>query len=265
MQLRLSAKVFAVVLVVILSGCASGPPINHTFTATGQDSRAQFLVLHYTALSFESAIEKLTKGEASSHYLVNRDGTIYELVPENRRAWHAGASSWKGQTQLNAASIGIEIVNCGFDKFPDGTAVFNGYPGGQIDAVIDLVKWVARRHKIRPDRILGHNEISPQQKSDPGPAFPWRRLADEGLITWPDERLVAEKQAEYEGAVPDVAWFQQKLAMYGFEVPSTGTLDPKTRRVISVFQMKYRPTLWSGDLDAETAAILDVITSLPSK
>lgn len=202
----------------------------------------------------------------SSHYLVNvNPPTIYQLVDERRRAWHAGVSSWKGQTMLNAASIGIEIVNRGPRKLSDGTEAFDEYPKTQIDAVIDLVKWIVRRHQIRPDRILGHSDIAPQRKVDPGPKFPWKRLAEERLIPWPDQGVVDEKRAKYEGAVPNVAWFQQKLAVHGFVVPSTGTLDRETRQVISVFQMKYRPTLCLGDPDAETAAILDVLTSPASK
>ena len=262
----LSRKVIvalAGVLALFLVGCTSGPPIKHTYTAIGQDSRVQYLIIHYTAQSFELAIQTLTKGEASSHYLV-RDfpPKIYQLVDEDRRAWHAGKSFWKGQTSLNAASLGIENVNCGFDKFPDGSAVFSGYPDEQIDRLIELMKPIVKRHKISPDRILAHSDINPQQKSDPGPTFPWRRLAAEGLINWPDESLIDWKRAQYERSVPDIAWFQKKLAVHGYEVPSTGVLDPKTRRVITVFQMKYRPENWSGDPDAETAAILYLMTSV---
>jgi N-acetylmuramoyl-L-alanine amidase len=258
-------RISAVFFLTLLSGCALGPPLDRTFTASSQDSRAQFLIIHHTAESFDSSLKTLTKGPVSSHYLVDIDPpTIYRLVDEDRRAYHAGVSSWKGQTMLNAASIGIEIVNRGDHKLPDGTVVFDEYPKAQVDAVIDLVKWIVRRHEIRPDRILGHSDIAPQRKVDPGPTFPWKRLADEGLINWPDEKLVAERRAKYENEVPDVAWFQKKLATHGFAVPSTGTLDPQTRRVISAFQMKYRPTLCLGDPDAETAAILDVMTSPPA-
>lgn len=263
--------VFFGVLVVVLSGCTQsppinqGPPIDHTFTASGQDSRAQFLIIHYTAGTFEASLKMLTEGESSSsHYLVGvAPPTIYQLVDENRRAFHAGASSWRGQTHLNAASIGVEIVNCGPQKWPDGTVTFHEYPREQIDRVVDLVKWIVERHKIRADRILGHSDIAPQRKVDPGSMFPWERFAAAGLIRWPDQKLVYEKYLEYEVAMPDVAWFQKKLAVHGFLVPSTGVLDRETRMVISAFQSKYRRTLSLGDPDAETAAILDVVASWP--
>lgn len=258
-------RLFPLLAAVLLSGCALlGPPIDFSYDATSQDSRAQYLIIHFTAEAFPSSLETLTQGAVSSHYLVNDDPpTIYRLVHENRRAYHAGVSSWKGQTQLNAASIGIEIVNLGDRRGPEGIQ-YHDFPKPQIDAVVDLVKWIVARHEIRPDRILGHSDIAPQRKVDPGPKFPWQRLADEGLIPWPDAARVAARRAVYEIALPDVAWFQQKLATHGFVVPLGGELDPATQRVIAAFQMKYRPALYAGIPDAETAAILDVMTSAPA-
>ncbi len=251
----------AALLLAAAAGCATGPRIDTTYTAVSQDSRAQFLILHFTASSLPTSLAVLTLGPVSSHYLVNDDPpTIYRLVDESRRAWHAGESSWRGHTQLNAASIGIEIVNAGNRLTPDGIE-WADYPRPQVDAVIGLVKEIARRHDIRPDHILGHSDIAPQRKVDPGPRFPWKRLADEGLIAWPDERRVAERHAVYATGLPDVAWFQAKLAAHGYAVAQTGVLDAATQRVVAAFQMKYRQSLCDGDPDAETAALLDVITS----
>ena len=249
-------------LLLLASGCMRGPWIDRTHTARSQDSRAQFLILHFTGGTWEGSLKILTEGPVSSHYLV-RDAPVqvFQLVGEDRRAYHAGMSSWKGQTALNAASIGIEIQNRGDEKGPEGTVLYHPYPEAQMDAVLALVKDVVARHQIRPDRILGHSDIAPQRKVDPGPLFPWKRLADAGLIPWPDAAAVAARRTTFEAALPEVAWFQAKLAEHGFEVPRTGQLDPATQRVVSVFQMKYRPARYDGVPDAETAAILEVLTA----
>ena len=256
----------ALALACIAAGCALPlpPPIDYSYRAKSQDSRAQFLILHYTWGDHEGSLKVLTEGPVSSHYRVrDHPVEVYALVDESRRAFHAGVSSWKGQTALNASSIGIEIVNAGDRLAPQGIA-WQPYPPAQVDAVVDLVKWIVKRHGIRPDRILGHAEIAPHRKSDPGPLFPWKRLADEGLVTWPDERRVAERKSAHAAALPDVAWFQRKLKAHGFEVAAHGRLDAETRRVLAVFQMRYRPADFSGTPDAETAAILEVLTSPPA-
>ena len=242
---------------LFLAGCATGPKIDTTYRAVGQDSRVQFLVLHYTWGDFENALGILTQGPVSSHYLVRDDPpTVYQLVDESRRAYHAGLSSWQGNTNLNASSIGIEIVNRG-----DALGDFQEYPKTQMDVVVELVKDIVKRHKIRPDRIVGHSDIAPQRKQDPGPKFPWKRLADEGLIPWPDAGKVAERQARFAQGLPNVLWFQQMLGKHGFAVPAHGDLDEPTRKVIAAFQMRYRPAKFDGLPDAETAAILDVLVN----
>ncbi len=253
-------KLLLVFGIVFLTGCA-GPPIDNRYTAMSQDSRVQFLILHYTAGDFPGSLKILTEGPVSSHYLVDIDPpTVYRLVSENRRAFHAGVSYWKGHSPLNASSIGIEIVNQGYIDTPEGRAWVD-YPKAQIDVVIALVKKIVARHGIKPDHILGHSDIAPQRKTDPGPRFPWKRLADEGLIVWPDAAQVAQKQRAYEPQLPDIEWFQKKLAQHGFAVPLNAELDEATRNVLSAFQMKYRPARFDGTPDAETAALLEVLTS----
>lgn len=251
-------RLIPLLLASLLAGC-TWLPIDTRYRSVGQDSRVQFLVLHYTNSGFERSLQILTKGRVSSHYLVDREPpVIYRLVDEDRRAWHAGLSSWQGYTHINAASIGIEIVNDGFDA---ATGTWQEYPEGQVRTVLALVRDIAERHQIRPDRIVGHSDIAPQRKVDPGPLFPWKRLADEGLIPWPDAAKVAQRRAAFEAAVPDTLWFQRALEKHGFAVPVHGELDEPTRRVIAAFQMKYRPSRHDGVPDAETAAMLDVLVA----
>ena len=249
------------IFLAILGGCASGPLIDTTYTARSQDSRARFLIIHYTAGGFAGSLKWLTEGPVSSHYLVNDNPpTIYRLVDDHRRAYHAGVSSWKGNTQLNASSIGIEIVNPGSTDTQDGQQWFD-FPVAQIDAVIALVKKIVKEHDITSDRVLAHSDIAPQRKTDPGPRFPWKRLADEGLVRWPDANLVLQRRAGFEAQLPDTEWFQKNLFQHGFEVPLNGEYDKATQHVIAAFQMKYRPANFDGAPDAETAALLDVLNS----
>jgi N-acetylmuramoyl-L-alanine amidase len=257
----ISKRVALAALLAVVAGCASGPTIDRTHTAASQGSRVQFLILHFTWEDWSTSLRILTEGPVSSHYLVRDEPVrIYRIVDESRRAHHAGASSWRGHTSLNSASIGIEIVNGGNRQTAEGVA-WHPYPDAQIEAVIRLVKSIVERHGIAPRNILGHAEVAPQRKVDPGPLFPWRRLADEGLIPWPDAVRVEERRLVYEQSLPDAGWFQQKLGEHGFAITPTGAFDEETRKVIAVFQMRYRPATHDGSPDAETAAILDVMTS----
>ena len=253
-----------VVLTILAVGCAGGPSIDRSYTAVSQGSRAQYLILHFTWEDWPTSLEILTRGRVSSHYLVRDDPVkVYRLVDESRRAFHAGTSSWQGRSNLNSASIGIEIVNAGNRLAADGGVVWHPYPDAQMDAVVRLVQWIVERHDIKPENVLGHSDIAPLRKVDPGPLFPWRRLADAGLILWPDPNQVAERLAVFESDIPTAAWFQQKLTEHGFAITQTGAFDAETQMLLAVFQMKYRPALHDGRADAETAAMLDVITARP--
>ncbi|MFK4025080.1 N-acetylmuramoyl-L-alanine amidase [Stutzerimonas balearica] len=251
-------KAFGLVaLLLLLAGCARGPEIDTRYSAVAQDSRAQFIVLHYTSTDFEHSLELLSRGEVSSHYLIDRaPAKIYRLVDENRRAWHAGESEWQGRTWLNSSSIGIELVNPGYEQTADGRRLWYPYPEPQIDALILLLKDIMQRHGLKPGAIVGHSDIAAQRKVDPGPLFPWKRLADAGLLPWPDARLVAAHREVFSRALPATEWFQTQLAQQGYRVPRHGVLDEETRNVIAAFQMKYRPARFDGMPDAETAAIL---------
>ncbi|MGM9482644.1 N-acetylmuramoyl-L-alanine amidase [Roseateles sp. NT4] len=290
-----STSLVAATLALLLSACASVPPtqpaaskpaaqpastspvavaapvapvrapnIDRSYTSQNQDSRALYIVLHYTVLDWEKSLKVLTTGgQVSAHYLV-RDNPVasYALVDENRRSWHAGASFWAGNTNLNSASIGIEIVNPGYVDGPGGR-VYAPFPQAQVDEVIALVRDIQKRHQVRPERIIGHADIAPGRKQDPGPQFPWKQLAEAGLIPWPDGPSVVVKTLEHEVAPRDVAWLQDRLARIGYNVSRSGQLDVMTKEVIATFQMKYRPRDISGTPDAETAALIEV-ASTPS-
>lgn len=251
---------------VLLSACATSRPfsmeqVDYSKAASSQSSRVQFLILHYTALDQERSLRVLTEQGVSSHYLVGNDQpvTVYQLVDETRLAHHAGISSWKSHALLNASSIGIEIVNLGYLTTSEGRQ-YQAYPQSQMDALITLVKDIVTRHNIKPENILGHSEIAPQRKPDPGPLFPWIKLADAGLIALPNPDEVNKQLPVYQQALPSFAWFQEKLTQVGYATPKTGLWDEETKNVMSVFQTRYRQRLFDGVPDAESAALLDVIT-----
>lgn len=249
-------------LLSLLAGCASGPRIDRSHVSANHDNRVQFVVLHYTNASLERSLALLTQGEVSSHYLIG-DGpaTIYQLVDESRRAWHAGDSQWRGRTWLNSSSIGIEIVNPGFTDTPAGR-VWHPYSEAQIQSLIVLLKDIVQRNGIEPRNIIGHSDIAPLRKLDPGPLFPWKRLADAGLGIWPQASAVARQQAYFDANPPGIAWYQQQLARLGYGLEQTGVLDQATRSTLAAFQMHFRPQRHDGMPDAQSAAILHVLNSM---
>ena len=221
----------------------------------------QFLILHFTSIDQARSLRVLSQQGVGSHYLVGDDQptTVYRLVDENRAAYHAGVSSWKTYTHLNASSIGIEIVNFGYQESPTGR-YYQPFPQQQIDAVITLAKDIVARHNIKPENILGHVEIAPQRKRDPGPFFPWKQLAAAGLVFWPNEADVMIQKAIYEQELPDIVWFQKNLSDIGYAAPKTGLWDQETTNVLIVFQTRYRPTLFDGIPDAHSAALIDIVS-----
>ena len=214
---------------------------------------ADCIILHYTGMSDgPAAIAWLCDpaSEVSSHYVVEEDGRVLQLVAEARRAQHAGRSGWAGETDLNSASIGIEIVNGGH---PAGLPPF---PEAQIDAVIRLCRDVARRSAIRPERILGHSDIAPGRKIDPGERFPWDRLHAAGIGHW-----VPEAAGEGGGIGPGeasaaVLGLQAELRAYGYALDATGVYDERSRIVVEAFQRHFRPSRVDGIADSGTRATL---------
>ncbi|HMC45826.1 MAG TPA: N-acetylmuramoyl-L-alanine amidase [Caballeronia sp.] len=266
--MRFSSAVICSVCCALLAACSSseinrGAYIADTrYHAPSADSRVRFLVMHYTQGNEARSLAVLTGDDVSVHYVVpdnppieNGEPVVYQLVPESERAWHAGQSEWQGTTELNAASIGIENVNVGPIDTPQGRT-WQPYPPAQVDALVKLAKDIVTRYKIPPTRVVGHSDIAPQRKTDPGPAFPWRTLYDNGIGAWPDDATVAQRLAGRDPkSLVDVAALQHKLQRYGYDVATDGVLDDKSRRVIAAFQMHFRPVDYAGNPDAQTDAI----------
>lgn len=239
-----------------------GYRVNTQHPSQSQNDRVRFLVLHYTAANDTDSMRLLTQGNVSAHYLVPsasnpllRKNTVYQLVAEDKRAWHAGASAWNGRTNLNDSSVGVEIVNLGYEQ---KMMERDWYPwdAKQIKLVTRLASDIIKRYDITPDNVVGHSDVAPTRKVDPGPLFPWKQLAAEGIGAWPDSTTVQQflaGRARYD--VGSVAKIQSDLARYGYLIPQTGKMDATTTQVIAAFQMHFRPSNYSGIADAETEAI----------
>lgn len=231
--------------------------IGHSFKSPNFDERTlpiTQLVLHYTGMeSGEAARDRLCDAEAkvSAHYLVYEDGTIQNLVEEEQRAWHAGVGCWRGIDNVNSASIGIEIVNGGHN-FPDENGL-PPFPDAQINAVIALSHGIVERHHIAPWNVIGHSDIAPERKEDPGEHFPWDGLAAAGIGLWtepesePDKRLLFEPGDRDRG----IAIMQQGLAQIGYQIAVTGQFDDRTKAVMTAFQRRWRQDDISGLIDME--------------
>lgn len=243
-----------------LSACQNELQIEKKHQSSAQDNRVQYIVLHYTAADLQHSLYLLTKTNVSSHYLISKEGTIYQLVNDDKRAWHAGVSEWQGRNSLNNSSIGIELVNLGYKETPQKTRAWFNYSDAQIKSLKALLKELQTRYNVPSENILGHSDIAPQRKSDPGPLLPWRELSKEGLAVWPNEDAVNKAQAIFDiKGLPSTTWVQNKLASIGYTTPKTGELDDDTLKAISAFQMRYQPDNFSGTVDSKTAALLSVI------
>jgi N-acetylmuramoyl-L-alanine amidase len=217
--------------------------------------RPDMIVLHYTGMrDAAGALAVLTApgSEVSAHYLVEEDGRIIQLVQESRRAWHAGRSFWAGEADVNSRSIGIEIVNPGHDHgYPD-------FPKRQIAAVTALCRSILTRNTIAPVRVLGHSDVAPARKQDPGEKFPWRTLHDSGVGHWVKPAAIMDfgqtlRPGDRGNAV---AAMQKSLADYGYGVEVNGEYDSITREVVIAFQRHFRPERIDGIFDPSTRATL---------
>lgn len=219
------------------------------------DSRApDMLILHYTATeTAEMAIRWLSNpaSKVSCHYVVDDDGLITRMVPESERAWHAGISFWRGDRDINSRSIGIEIQNVG----PSGG--YPDFPETQMRAVVDLSADVVRRHRIRPENVLGHSDVAPFRKVDPGEKFDWARLARAGVGLWVEPVPAGHDAAMGLGSAGlAVAELQQRLSDLGFDCPATGVFDAATQTIVKAFQMHWRPARVDGRGDISTLETL---------
>jgi N-acetylmuramoyl-L-alanine amidase len=211
------------------------------------------LVLHYTGMrTGPEALERLCDPDAkvSAHYLVEEDGRVFRLVAEERRAWHAGVSYWRGRRNVNGESIGIEIVNPGHEWG------YRSFPDAQIESVIALVADIRSRWDIEDRDIVGHSDVAPDRKDDPGELFPWKRLAEAGhglWADWPPAPGAPIGEGE-EGAA--VFALQAGLTRLGFDLPPSGRFDAATTVAVRAFQRHWRPEKVDGIADGDTRARL---------
>jgi len=255
----------------------------------------RFIILHYTNLPFEESLDILRHTGVSAHFLVPKEPKVpvVKIVEMHERAHHAGVSAWQSTTNLNDCSVGIEIVNYGFgfvqenqilyyhhvhghdhprhDQFMNidpctlyalektGKISWDPYPDHQIDILISLLKEITENINILPVAITGHADIAPNRKQDPGPKFPWKKLAAAGIGAWPDDEAVSKIHTLRKNKKIDIAWLQNALKTYGYRIDVTNTLDQQTKEVLVAFQMHFRPENYSGHPDTETCSILEAL------
>lgn len=225
--------------------------------------RPHLIILHYTGMETgERAQSWLADpaSEVSAHYLVHESGRVVQMVPESERAWHAGRSFWKGETDINSVSIGIEVVN------PGPLAGFPPFAEAGIEAVISLCRDIAARHDIAPQAILAHSDIAPDRKVDPGERFPWRRLNEAGVGHWVEPAPVSGGRflSSGDGGQP-VEALQSMLALYGYGVPLDGIFAEETEFAVAAFQRHFRPERVDGVADVSTITTLHrLLSALPT-
>ncbi|MGL6065854.1 MAG: N-acetylmuramoyl-L-alanine amidase [Cetobacterium sp.] len=268
-------KLIFLIFTLVLSSCTSPKYSVNTskYKSKSYNERVRFVILHYTALNDERSITALTKNNVSSHYLVTQkiEDSVYSLVPDTKRAWHAGVSYFDGYKNLNDNSIGIEISNLGYSsankqntsnlkKGIVDTSMFYMYNDAQIFKIGMLLKELTTKYKINPKYILGHSDISPARKFDPGPKFPWKYLYDKyGVGAWyntKDFNLYYSQKLLDTMSIKDL---KKELQDYGYEINSIDVWDLESKRVVSAFQMHFRPKKVDGIFDLETFAIIKAL------
>ena len=263
-----------------LIGCVSIPTTeqryvidSQTYQATGKSERIKSIVLHYTVSDNARSIKTLTTGQVSAHYLIldHDDNKIYNLVPESERAWHAGNGGFAGRTILNDTSIGIEIINSGI-KPEYQNALKNSnleyhpfehyveFDELQIKKVAQLVQDIATRYDISAKNIIGHADMAPSRKIDPGAKFPWQRLYEQyGIGAWYDafDKQFFMNQDDFAAAtIPEI---KQAFRDYGYQINNSAEWDKTSRNVVYAFQLHFRPQQPTGEMDLETYAILKAL------
>ena len=275
--LSLLKKLSLITTVGLLVSCASNP---YEFTQSANYShRVKFLVMHYTAIDYEKSMRVLVdEGGLSAHYLLpesndpsypDEELKIIQLVDEHDRAWHAGRSYWQGRKDLNDQSIGIEIVNVPTCHYPEiksdvhienetsKLCIFPDYDAKQMALLIELSKDIlARNPDIGPTQVVGHSDIAPTRKNDPGPRFPWYQLYQAGIGAWYDSDTVDKYWQQFSLVKPSVGLIQKALRGYGYDVQATNQLDLQTLDTLSAFQMHFLPWHVSGNADGRSAAVL---------
>lgn len=239
------------------------------FPSLAQNFRQRYVVLHYTALDHDRSILALTERSVSAHYLVNDtdDNEIYQLVDENKRAYHAGVSVWRNDKNMNDNSIGIEIVNLGFTVDATGKRTFLPYNETQLKKVFQLVKDIVERYQIPPTNVLGHSDLAPTRKQDPGPLFPWKKLYEEENIgMWYDDatmkNIMMNNVADFDMQKDKNTFifkFQADLQKLGYDITPTGSWNTENKKVVEAFQYHFRPENYDGLVDVVTYSILQAL------
>lgn len=266
-----------IVCLLSLNQCYTGRYVH--IDSVNQNSRIDYVVLHGTSENFSESLRLLTEATdypVSSHYLIpelddptyrNSKLRIYSLVPEQRRAWHAGVSYWAGETGLNDRSIGIELVNefkCENTEKPINLALpedvrcqFPTYSDAQIKLLVELLHDILDRHpELDPIDIVAHSDVAIMRKSDPGPLFPWRLLYENGIGAWPDKDTLDYYRDHFNDRSWELWQFQKALSALGYQLEVTGLLDSQTMFAVRAFQIHFRPADFSGDIDLETRALV---------
>lgn len=225
--------------------------------------RPDCIVMHYTGMETGEAAEAwlcAPESEVSSHYLVHEDGRIVQMVRETDRAWHAGRGSWKGLSDVNSFSVGIEVVN------PGPLRGFPPFPDAQIEAVAALARDICARWGIAQERVLAHSDVAPGRKSDPGERFPWAMLAALGVGRHVEPSPVRGGRFLAMGDRGEpVEAFQSMLSLYGYGLEINGLFDEQTRAAVEAFQRHFRPVRVDGVADQSTIETLHrLLSALPA-
>lgn len=275
MAIKKTAVLLTLSVTLPLFGCVSttAPQFvidRQSYQSMGKSERIKTIILHYTVGDNERSLKQLTQGNVSAHYLIldNDDNKIYNLVPESERAWHAGTGGFAGRTILNDTSIGIEIVNKGIDEsyknaLKNGSLDYHPYEHYvafnelQIKKVAQLVQDLVSRYNISAKNIIGHADMAPSRKIDPGAKFPWQRLFNEyGIGAWYDDfdkQFFMTQDAFAAATIPEI---KQAFRDYGYQINDSNEWDKASRDVVYAFQLHFRPQQPTGKMDVETYAIL---------
>lgn len=281
-QSLLRSLKFSSLLMVMLLMVACDDQNNVVVESSNQDTRIRVVVIHHTTADFQESLDILTEPSnrpVSSHYLIpepgdpsyqNKDLKLYTLVSEEARAWHAGSSYWAGKVALNDMSIGIELVNQTYclkseaeipvddvDQVPARLCFYPDFAEPQLNILIELLDGILQRHtEVRPTHIVGHSDIAPQRKIDPGPRFPWQRLHRLGYGAWFDDETVFKYWEQFRFEQPAILTLQTALHDYGYNIELSGEHDQQSRNVVRAFQMHFVPWKVTGDFTPQTVATL---------